>query len=197
MPFFQRLWFAYVCFFKVLFDGGFAARARALHTGVPPLPAGQPPRSRADAPSSTRDTEPPSSRPSPAPAPRLPDQASALQLLALLQREGRLVDFLQQDIDGFADGDVGTAARVVHTGCRKALRAHCELAAIRDEDEGSPVTLDVDFDKSEVKLTGNVSGSAPYKGVLKHKGWRAAKFELPAVVGDHDVFVLAPAEVEL
>src|SRR5262249_23557231 len=48
--------------------------------------------------------------------------ASALTLLAAFQREGRLVDFLQQEIAGFSDEEIGAAARVVHGGCRKAFQ---------------------------------------------------------------------------
>src|SRR4051812_3597376 len=47
--------------------------------------------------------------------------ASALMLLAGFQREGRLVDFLRQEVAGFTDTDIGAAARVVHGGCRRVL----------------------------------------------------------------------------
>jgi hypothetical protein len=117
--------------------------------------------------------------------------------LALLQREGRLVDFLEQDVDGFADAEIGAAARAVHAGARKALRAHVTVEAIRPEEEEAKVTLAEGFDAGSVKLTGNVSGKAPYTGVLKHRGWRAAKVSLPVAVDGHDVRVICPAEVEL
>jgi hypothetical protein len=114
-----------------------------------------------------------------------------------LQREGRLIDFLQQDIQSFADADVGAAARVVHTGCRKALATLTRVTAIRSEPEGSRVTLDSSVDHGAVKLVGNVQGSGPYTGVLRHKGWRVPEIKLPELVGDQDPKVLAPAEVEL
>lgn len=183
LPLLTRLWFAWLCFFRVLFDGRFAAGAFALRA-APSLP------------------------PAPAPGPALPpapareeapehDSVSALQLLALLQREGRLVDFLQQDIASFPDADVGVAARVVHEGCRKALRSHAEIEPVRVEEEGARVKLDQGFDADAVKLVGDVKGEPPYAGVLRHRGWRANRLELPRIVGDHDAHVLAPAEVEL
>ncbi len=118
-------------------------------------------------------------------------------MLSLFQRQGRLVDFLQQDIAGFQDGEVGVAARVVHEGCRNALRLHAQIEPVRTEAEGLRVELAVGFDSDEVKLLGDVRGQPPFAGVLRHRGWRATKLDLPQIVGGHDARVLAPAEVEL
>jgi hypothetical protein len=126
-----------------------------------------------------------------------PSSAPALQLLALLQREGRLVDFLKQDIAAFGDSDVGAVARVVHDGCRKALETHAQIEPIRPEAEGARLELAGGFDASEVKLTGRVEGEPPYRGILLHRGWRATRLELPVAVDGHNALVLAPAEVEL
>jgi len=122
---------------------------------------------------------------------------AAFQMLALFQREGRLVDFLQQDIGDYGDAEIGAVARVVHEGCRRAVREHMKIVPVRVEEEGASVTLDAGFDVESIKLTGDVRGSAPFRGILRHRGWRAASLELPKVVGDHDLTVLAPAEVEL
>jgi hypothetical protein len=92
---------------------------------------------------------------------------------------------------------VGAAARVVHEGCRKALRTHAEIEPVRAEDEGARVKLEGGFDADSVKLVGDVKGEPPYAGVLRHRGWRARKLELPRLVGAHDAHILAPAEVEL
>lgn len=183
LPWYSRIWLAWVCWFRVLFDGRFAYRAAQLTRGSEP--EALPPAPVEPAPA----TEPPA-----APA---DTGVSALQLLALLQREGRLVDFLEQDIAAFSDQDIGAAARVVHAGCRKALHAHAALAPVRSEPEGSSITLQAGFDPDALKLTGNLGGSAPYHGVLRHRGWRVERFELPSLVGKHDPHVLAPAEVEL
>jgi hypothetical protein len=122
---------------------------------------------------------------------------SALLLLGLLQREGRLVDFLEQDISAFGDAEVGAAARVVHEGCRKALRGHAEVASVRDEEEDSRVEVAEGVESGAIKLTGNVTGKPPYRGVLRHRGWRVVRLELPAALAGHDPSVVAPAEVEL
>jgi hypothetical protein len=132
----------------------------------------------------------------PAPPPPPPTDA-ALQLLGLFQREGRFVDFLEQEIAAFSDGEIGAVARVVHEGCRKALHEHARLEPVRAEEEGASVTLEAGFSPAEVKLSGNVQGSAPYKGVLRHRGWRAEDLKLPVPVTGHDPAVIAPAEVEL
>lgn len=143
-------------------------------------------------------TEPPPV-PSVAAAPRLreTDLDSALQLLGLLQQEGRFVDFLQENVAGYSDADIGGAARVVHEGCSRALREHLGVTPIRSEEEGTRVTLEQGFNASEIRLTGNVVGKPPFTGTLMHRGWRAAEFRLPKLVEGHDVRVLAAAEVEL
>ena len=169
MSFFSRLFWAWVCFFKVLFDGAFARRTKAL--GEAPAPA------------------------TPAPAPRASD--GALQLLGLMQREGRLVDFLEQDVAGFSDADVGAAARVVHDGCRKALRSHAKIARVYDAEEGAKVELADGYDAHAIKLVGSVRGSGPHAGVLQHHGWRIEELTLPEAAPGHDARVVAQAEIEI
>jgi hypothetical protein len=122
---------------------------------------------------------------------------SALQLLGLLQREGRLLDFLQEDIASYTDEQVGSAARGVHDRCKRALDAHLKLERIRSEDEGSRVTVPKGFVAGEIRLVGNVAGEPPFVGELTHAGWRVAHIELPKLSDGHDVHVVAPAEVEL
>jgi hypothetical protein len=200
LPFVTRLWFAWACFFRVLFDGAFAARAWNVRGEAAPTPALPPAEAKAPAAAAAPALAPapaPTPAPTPAPAPEPPSPTAALQLLALLQREGRLVDFLEQDIVPFSDAEIGAAVRVVHEGCRKALRGHAKLAPVMKEDEGATVTVPLGFNPAEVKLSGNVQGSAPYKGTLRHKGWRASDLSLPTPVKGHDATVIAPAEVEL
>lgn len=122
---------------------------------------------------------------------------SALQLLALLQQEARLVDFLQEDAQSFSDAEVGAAARVVHGGARKVLRENFVIEAIRTESEGSAVTLPPGFNNHEMRLSGNVVGEAPFKGHLLHRGWRVTSITLPKVSAGHDLTIIAPAELEL
>lgn len=140
----------------------------------------------------------PAPGPAPVPAPvEPPSTTPALQLLALLQREGRLVDFLEQDIVPFSDAEIGAAVRVVHEGCRKAIRGHATIEPVMEQDEGATVTVPNGYNPAEVKLSGDVRGNAPYKGVVRHRGWRAAAISLPTPVKGHDPAILAPAEVEI
>lgn len=192
LPFFQRIWFAWVCLFRVLFDGRFAARAYADFEGRPELAAPQAPEALPPPPEKKEEPEPPK------PArPELPDNAPAMQLLSLLQREGRLVDFLEQDITSFPDAEIGAAARVVHEGCRKALRSHAKLEPVRNEEEGTKVVVEAGFNPQEIKLIGNVQGQPPHRGTLQHRGWRITELTLPEAAAGYDPSIIAPAEVEL
>jgi hypothetical protein len=181
LSFGTRFILAFVCFFRVLFDGQLAARVSRALGATAELPPGPTEPKRADD----------------APQPKRADVVSALQLMGLLQREGRLVDFLQQDVASFPDADIGAAARVVHEGCRKALRSHADVEPIREEEEGASLVLEKGFDASRIKLTGSVAGEAPYRGVLRHRGWQVTRLELPKTLAGHDPHVVAPAEVEL
>jgi hypothetical protein len=122
---------------------------------------------------------------------------SALVLLSLLQKEGRFLDFLQEEVSSYADHEVGAAARVVHEGCQRVLRDHLSIAPVRSESEGSTVTLDKGFDPAAERPTGHVVGEPPFTGALVHRGWRAVEVRLPQVASSRDVRILAPAEVEL
>ena len=105
------------------------------------------------------------------------------------------MDFVQQEVVTFSDAEIGAAARLVHEGCRRALRAHARVVSIRQEAEGAPLTLEQA--SADVKLVGNVAGSAPFRGVLRHRGWRVEELSLPKLIGEHDLHVVAPAELEL
>lgn len=169
LPLATRLWFAWVCLFRVLFDPFFAQRVWSLRN------------SRGDAKSSEVQS----------------DTTKGLQLLALLQRDGRFIDFLEQDVTKFTDQEVGAAARVVHEGCGKVLHRVTSVSPVRAENEGAKVVVAAGFSPAEITLVGNVRGSAPFHGTLRHRGWRAADLNLPETTAGHDAYVLAPAEVEL
>ncbi len=136
----------------------------------------------------------------PAPEPVILKESTpdaALQLLGLLQKEARFIDFIKEDIANYSDADIGVAARVVHEGCNKALNEHFTLAPIRSEQEGGKITLPQGFDASTVRLTGNIVGSAPFSGTLIHKGWQVTSIRLPKSTQGHNANIIAPAEVEL
>ncbi len=122
---------------------------------------------------------------------------AALQLLTLLQQDARFIDFIQEDLSGYSDADIGAAARVVHEGSKKTLDTYFTFEAIRSEEEETAVTLPQGFNASEIRLTGNVVGQAPFKGTLIHKGWRVSEVKLPKLAAGHDASIVAPAEVEL
>jgi hypothetical protein len=177
--FWGRISLAFGAFFKTLGDAEFAARLRDLDAGPPAAPTVTP-------------------APAPAAAPlRAPTPESALQLLSLLQREARLIDFATENLSAYPDADIGAAARVVHEGCARVLREHFTIEPVRAEAEGSRITLDEGFDAGAVRLAGNVVGKPPFTGTLSHRGWRAAGVRLPQLAEQHDATVLAPAEVEL
>lgn len=123
--------------------------------------------------------------------------AAALAVLGLLQREGRLVDFLQEDVAAFSDAEIGAAARVVHAGSRKVLSQYLVLEPVLKDSEGASVTVPAGFNAERIRLTGNVAGQPPFRGTLKHHGWVATSVRFPAISTALDPRVIAPAEVEL
>lgn len=122
----------------------------------------------------------------------------AVQLLALLQRDGRLVDFLTEDIAPYQDEQIGAAVRELHASCRKALEQYVTLEPVMDGEEDRPVTVQEGFDPAAIKLVGNVTGRPPLRGLLRHRGWRVVKVNLPSLPPQGSAReVVAPAEVEI
>ena len=128
---------------------------------------------------------------------RVPTDTAALQVLGLLQREARFVDFVQEDVASYTDAEIGAAARVVHEGCRKVLKEHFTLAPVREETEGSRITVSPGFDTTAIRLTGNVVGQAPFTGTLAHRGWKVTQMQLPQLTDEKAAEIVAQAEVEL
>lgn len=120
-----------------------------------------------------------------------------LRLLALLQREGRLLDFLLEDIQAATDEQLGAGVRELHRQAQTVLKEHLVLEPVVAKNEGETVEVPANFDPSAIRLTGNVSGQPPFRGVLQHHGWRAKNYTLPPLPEGQDPFVLAAAEVEL
>jgi len=175
----RRLWLGLILPWRLLFDGVLAARTQRLLSDD----SGPPPSE-------------PEAEPVEAEAVSIPG-SEALQLLGLLQREGRLVDFLMEPITDVPDADIGAAARVVHAGCRRVVTERFDIVAVRSESEGASVTLPAGYDALRNRVTGNVVGQAPYTGHLAHHGWEAREARLPQLTDTHDPRVLAPAEVEI
>lgn len=177
---FSRLALALRAGWRILVDHDFASGVQRLERGE--LTASAPATvTELPKPAALRDASP----------------DSALQLLALLQHEGRLVDFLEDNVTAYSDADIGGAARVVHAGCRKVIREYLDIEPVREEAEGVRLTLPAGFDATAVRLTGHVVGQPPFTGTLMHRGWRVRQITLPKLAEGHDVRVLTPAEVEL
>ena len=125
------------------------------------------------------------------------DKRLFVHLLSMFQREGRLLDFLSENLDGYEDAQIGAAVRSIHENCNKVTRKYLSLQPVLDQDEGQALTLQKGFDTAAVKLVGNVSGGPPFTGVVRHKGWKTAKLELPTLSANQDASLIAPAEVEI
>jgi hypothetical protein len=125
------------------------------------------------------------------------DQRMLLHLLTLLQREGRLMDFLGEDLSAYDDAQIGMAVRSIQENCKAAVEKQLHPKAVMDAEEESEVTVAAGFDPNAIKLVGNVTGEPPFTGILRHKGWRATGMELPTLADKDDPLVIAPAEVEI
>jgi Domain of unknown function (DUF2760) len=204
----SRIGLAFSSFFRLLFGRRLdPAVAPFLPPEVRQLPAAEP-KAKADAPRADKPekAEKPEAKPEkPEPRddkPRKADLAAhhrdgALALLALLQREGRLIDFTGESLDGFSDADIGATARDIHRGCKKVLDQCFTFEAVMPGEEDAKVSVPKGFDPAEVRLIGEAKGEPPFKGTLRHHGWRATRAQLPALTEGLDRAVVAPAEVEV
>jgi hypothetical protein len=145
-------------------------------------------------PAELRPQAAPEARP-PAPA-QPPPSHGALQILGILQRDSRLVDFLMEDIAAYSDDQIGAAVRSLHDQARDSLSRYLSLQPVIDGVEGA-YTRPAAKDPAAVKFIGNVPAEPPEGGVLRHKGWRAAKVDLPALNPKQDASIIAPAEIEI
>jgi len=188
-----RVWLAFKVFFDVLFN---AARAEQIRK-VEALPSGLEIDLKPDTESlpSTPVTAPL------APQPAVPIQSArsdALTLLETLQREARLIDFLQEEIESYSDQQVGSAVREIHRGCRAVLQRMFSIVPVMESPEGSAITVNGDEEAARVRLIGQVVETRPVTGTLVHAGWRAERCDLPKWIGVSAASqILAPAEVEL
>ena len=120
-----------------------------------------------------------------------------LHFIAVLQREGRLLDFFAEELSVYDDEQIGAAVRSIQEDCWKSVNKYLSPVPVIDKEEGDVVEVDLGFDPNAIKLTGNVSGEPPFTGVLRHRGWKAAKNEVPKLSDVQDASIIAPAEVEV
>lgn len=175
-----RIGLAFRLFFRVLFNAALAERARPLLTAD----------SQTATPVTPRAAEPPPKKKT--------GRSDALNLLAMLQREARLVDFLQEPIAGYDDAQIGAAVRDVHRDAAMVLKRVFDLQPVRDEAEGDTIEVPADFDAARIRFTGKVADRPPFRGTLAHHGWLATQCVLPEWTGDEQAaLVVTPAVVEL
>lgn len=191
-------WLAFVCFFRLLFGRKLPAEAaRFLPEEAKALPAPAAAKPAAKPAEKPKEPEKPKEAEKPRQSTALLHREGALALLALLQREGRFVDFVRDSVEGASDADIGAAAREVHRACRKVLDQYLTFEPVMPGDEGAKVTVPKGFDPAEVRLSGEAKGEPPFKGTLRHHGWRVVDAKLPTLADGVDRTVIAPAEVEL
>jgi hypothetical protein len=184
--FWERVAIAFRCFFSILLHGDLPSdiAQKQVQPAGPPSP--MPTAAQASA-SRPKETERPASE----------AFDRAVQMLALLQRDGRLIDFLAENISAYPDAQLGAAVRTIHEACHKVLEHYVKLEPILNSEEDQPVTVQGGFDPAAIKLLGNVSGEPPIRGVLRHKGWQVKEVNLPPLPQGSGRMVIAPAEVEL
>jgi hypothetical protein len=183
--FWERLANAFRCFFSILFHGDIPNDI-LQKWGKPAGQLPQTPAAQASV-STAKEMERPASE----------GFDRAVQMLALLQRDGRLIDFLAENISPYPDAQLGAAVRTIHEACRKVLEHYVKLEPILNSEENQPLTVQSGFDPAAIKLLGNVTGEPPIRGVLRHKGWRVKEVNLPPLPQGSGRMVIAPAEVEL
>jgi uncharacterized protein DUF2760 len=177
----KRVAFAFRSFFSILLHGDIAAdilrelgitpgRSAQASPAAPSISAARPPADSCD---------------------------RAVQMLALLQRDGRLIDFLAEEVSQYPDAQLGAAVRVIHDSCRQALDRYIKLEPVLASEEDQPVTVPAGFDPAAIKLIGNVMGTPPMRGLLRHRGWRIQQVSLPALPEGSGRSIVAPAEVEI
>jgi len=185
----KRLSIALRCFFSLLLTGTLSERLLAelrarVAPGADPVPA---------APAAGGATQ------APGPGRTVSDARTdgAVQMLALLQRDGRLIDFFTEDIAEYDDAQVGAAVRDMHVSCGETLKRYLTFEPVVTGEEGKPITIDSPFAPGTIKLIGRVTGSLPVRGVLRHHGWRVGTTRLPDLPGSEARSIVAPAEIEV
>jgi hypothetical protein len=120
-----------------------------------------------------------------------------LHSLSVLQRDGRLLDFFDEDLSLYDDEQIGAAVRSVQEDCKKTIKKYINLKPVMDSEEGEKVRVEPEFDIDSIKLIGRVSGDPPFEGILKHRGWKAGKKEIPKLSDIQDSTIISPAEIEI
>jgi len=176
----KRISYAFKSFFAILSSGEIPREVAQVI--MPPAAEAAPPLA---------------AKPELPPAPPVESTDRAVQMLAILQRDGRLIDFFTEDIAPYSDAQIGAAVRELQQICKQSLERYVTLEPIIAAEEGQPVTVPDGMDPAAIKLIGNVTGKPPLRGLLRHRGWRASAVNLPPLPDASGRAVVAPAEVEI
>lgn len=125
------------------------------------------------------------------------DKRLFLHMIGLLQREGRLLDFFSENLENYEDAQIGATVRNIQENCKKVINRYLPLQPVVSQEEGETITLQANFDATAIKLMGQVGGSPPFTGLVRHRGWRVKKVVLPELSGNPDPDIIVPAEVEI
>ena len=167
---------------RCLISGEFAAKVTSMLESPPPMAIQEP-----NKPAPAKPVSPPKAA-----------RSDAVSLLASLQREGRLIDFLKEPIDGYSDAQIGAAIRDIHRDCGSVLERQFAIRPVLEQAEGSNVPLGARALAGRIKLSGKVGDGSPSSGTMVHHGWQASKCDVPVWTGDADTAsLIAPAEVEV
>ena len=164
----NRLKLAFAAFFTIIFQSRLPAALQSAEPAAPPLPT-----------------------------PASDDADRAVQVMVLMQRDGRLIDFLMEDLGSYTDAQIGAAARNVHDGCRRALERYVTLESVLIGREGESTTVGDPIDPAAIRLVGDVTGRPPFRGTLLHRGWRVSRIELPPLGAPAARRIIAQAEIEV
>lgn len=182
--FVARIGIAFSAFFRALFHAGFAQQILEIQQGK-----------TITAPSTPDRVAP--SAPTPMPAAPPKPQVDPLQLVSILQREGRLIDFLMEDIQGLPDAQIGAAVREVHRKTAKALTDHVSFAPVVETLEDEKMTVQAGYDPSAIRVVGNLGAHPPYTGFVRHRGWKASELKLQPLPAGQNPQIITPAEIEV
>lgn len=172
----SRISLAFRSFFGILFSNELAADIAAAFGYVKPV----------------------KEKPAPPPPPAFKPADGAVQILSIIQRDSRLIDFLMEDISAYSDDQVGAAVRSMHEQAKTALTRYVKLIPVIDGVEGTFTKSSVAGGPTSIKFIGNVpAGPPPKGGTLRHRGWKAEKVDLPTLPSKGDLTVVAPAEIEI
>ncbi len=120
-----------------------------------------------------------------------------LHTLSVLQREGRLLDFFDEDLSLYEDEQIGAAVRSIQQDCKKAVKKYIDPKPVVSGEEGDSITIEDGFDMDAIHLVGNVSGHPPFEGIIKHPGWKAGKKDVPKLSDVQEPGIITPAEIEI